>query len=588
MPTSSRGHILGLDGLRAIAIAGIVLYHLMPQQVPGGYLGVTLFFTLMGYLILVKNPDAVQGKPFYAGTYYKKKFLRLYPPLLMVLVLSSLALLVLYPSYPRRILPEVLSVLFGFNNFWQIAQNASYFTRLANSSPFTHLWFLGLTFQYYLIWPLLLLLLNRLRPRIRKFGLRRVCFYFLILLSFLSMLEAGLLYRPDHDPSRIYYGTDTRAFSLFLGMAAAFLPVRKPRAYFKAHRAAGLAIAIPAAFGILTLSLTLDGSSAANYRGLMQLASLLFALLMLMVIWMPSPLGRLLDHPILRAVGQSSYLIYLLMYPVIFFVSHCSQDSSHPLWKVLCLALIAVLTVGLSFLDRKLSALPLSGGSRHLTRRRIYPAFLLVCLLLCALQWKISGRAIAAQAKDQTQMEEELKSQQQQQDQRNADAQGGSNQADASRNYSVTAIGDSVLLDASSTLSDQIPGIYVDGKVSRQAWAVKDLINSLKEKNLLGNIIILHLGTNGAFRQSVGQEIIDQLGSDRQIYWVTVYAPGVAWAAQSNATIKALADANSNVHLIDWANYAKGHRSWFFSDGIHLKPDGQKAYAELIRTSCGL
>lgn len=139
MPTSSRGHILGLDGLRAIAIAGIVLYHLMPQQVPGGYLGVTLFFTLMGYLILVKNPDAVQGKPFYAGTYYKKKFLRLYPPLLMVLVLSSLALLVLYPSYPRRILPEALSVLFGFNNFWQIAQNASYFTRLANSSPFTHL-----------------------------------------------------------------------------------------------------------------------------------------------------------------------------------------------------------------------------------------------------------------------------------------------------------------------------------------------------------------------------------------------------------------------------------------------------------------
>ena len=84
------------------------------------------------------------------------------------------------------------------------------------------------------------------------------------------------------------------------------------------------------------------------------------------------------------------------------------------------------------------------------------------------------------------------------------------------------------------------------------------------------------------------QEIIDQLGSDCQIYWVTVYAPGVAWAAQSNATIKALADANSNVHLIDWANYAKGHRSWFFSDGIHLKPDGQKAYAELIRTSCGL
>ena len=269
-------------------------------------------------------------------------------------------------------------------------------------------------------------------------------------------------------------------------------------------------------------------------------------------------------------------------------VVKAKEDSSHPLWKVLCLALIAVLTVGLSFLDRKLSALPLSGGSRHLTRRRIYPALLLVCLLLCALQWKISGRAIAAQAKDQAQMEEELKSQQQQQDQRNADAQGDSNQADASRKYSVTAIGDSVLLDASSALSDQIPGIYVDGKVSRQAWAVKDLINSLKEKNLLGNIIILHLGTNGAFRRSVGQEIIDQLGSDRQIYWVTVYAPGVAWAAQSNATIKALAGANSNVHLIDWANYAKGHRSWFFSDGIHLKPEGQKAYADLIKTSCGL
>lgn len=589
MQASSRGHILGLDGLRALAITGIVLYHLMPQLVPGGYLGVTLFFTLMGYLILVKNPAAVQGKSFHAGAYYKKKFLRLYPSLLMVLLLSSLALLLLYPSYPRRILPEVLSVLFGFNNWWQIAQNASYFTRLSNSSPFTHLWFLGLTLQYYLIWPLLLLLLNRFRPRIRKLGLRRVCFWTLILLSLLSMLEAGLLYRPNQDPSRIYYGTDTRAFSLFLGMAAAFLPVRKPRAFFKRHRTAGHTISILAAIGILVLSLTLDGSSAANYRGLMQLASLLFALLMLMVIWMPSSLGQLLDHPILRMAGQSSYLIYLLMYPVIFFVGHCSQDSQAPLWRILCLLLIAGLSFGLRFLEQGLHSLSLSGRFRRLTYRYIFPTLLLTCLLLSAIQWQLSSHAIAAQAQDQAQMEKELKNQEELQDQRNATAQQEeSDNPAASQKYTVTAIGDSVLLDASSALSTQIPGIYVDGKVSRQAWAVSDMIASLQDKNLLGNTIILHLGTNGAFRQSVGQNIIDQLGSERQIYWVTVFAPSVPWAAQSNATIRALAAANSNVHLIDWANYAKGHRSWFFSDGIHLKPEGQKAYADLIKTSCGL
>lgn len=599
MQTTARGRILGLDGLRALAITGIVLYHLLPQSVPGGYLGVTLFFTLMGYLSLVRNPGAVRGEAFDFRTYYKKKVLRLYPSLLAVILLSCLALILLYPSYPKRILPEIGSILLGINNWWQISQNSSYFARLANSSPFTHLWFLGLTIQYYLLWPLLLVLLGRIRSRIKRFGLRRVCFWSLLLLAILSMLEAGLLYRPDRDPSRIYYGTDTRAFSFFLGMAAAFLPVRKPRAFLKVYPAAGYVVSSLSFLGLLCLCLTLDGSSAANYRGLMQLASILFAVLMLMVVWMPSSLGRLLELPPLSAIGRASYLIYLVMYPVLFFVNHCSKDSHSPLWPLLSLCVIGLLSALLYLLEQKFLKLFAGERPRRMAGRAVLLALLALCILVGAYQWRLSSRAIAALEADQKQLEENLKKQEALQAQRNANAQKGASKGQSSESNhpssdsqskagSVTAIGDSVMLDASGALAAQIPGIYIDGKISRQVRAADEVVRSLQEKNLLGDTVILHLGTNGSFRQNVGQELIDRLGSDRKIYWVNVYAPSAPWTGQCNATIKALAEANANVSLVDWASYAKGHTDWFYSDGIHLKPDGQKAYAAFLKSACGL
>ena len=146
-----------------------------------------------------------------------------------------------------------------------------------------------------------------------------------------------------------------------------------------------------------------------------------------------------------------------------------------------------------------------------------------------------------------------------------------------------TAIGDSVMLGAASVLEEEFPNAVIDAKESRQVWHGKELIDELKSENQLFEPVIIALGTNSPFSESSGQEILDDLGPDCTVYWVNAY--GIDWQEEVNATIESLAQKNANVHIIDWASTGAKHPEWFYDDGIHLNPDGQEGYAELIAES---
>ena len=211
----TNNHIYGLDGLRAIAIIGVTLFHMFPDTFQGGYLGTSLFFVLSGYLLAVTTDRRAEKGEFRVLSYYGKRLKRIYPALLLVLLITVGVYYIIDRGALGGIRPELLSVVGGYDNWWQIAQNADYFTKIANASPFTHLWFLSIEIQFYLIWPLIVMVVYRLLSRKRG---SNAGLYFMLIVTAISAIASVLMFTPGTDVTRIYYGTDTRLYALTFGV----------------------------------------------------------------------------------------------------------------------------------------------------------------------------------------------------------------------------------------------------------------------------------------------------------------------------------------------------------------------------------
>ena len=329
--------ISGLDGLRGIAILGVIGYHLAPGLFPGGFLGVNLFFILSGYLMAVTSRRAQARHSFHALAFYRRRARRIYPALVLCVCAALCAARLLTPDVLAGIRGEVISIFTGVNNWWQIAQNASYFTKITGTSPFTHLWSLAIEMQFYLVWPLLFWLYTALE---RRPGVGAVVWALLIAVSVLALF---LNIRPGEDSSRVYYGSDTRFFALLIGGLAGLWPQSKPA---RPTRRGGL---YASAFLLLLvlqvlLYLTADGQQPQTYRLLLFPSAVLGAALVLLCADYRFVFGKLLDLPPLSWLGQRSYELYLVQYPILFFVQR-AQPFSWQFGNTL-LALLLILLVG--------------------------------------------------------------------------------------------------------------------------------------------------------------------------------------------------------------------------------------------------
>lgn len=308
-----------LDVLRGIGIAGIVLYHLFPSVFPGGFLGVLLFFVLSGYLMFLTSEENRKKNNFHIGTYYKKRFLKIMPSLFAMVMIVCCYLTLTHSKQMAGIRQEIYSIFLGRDNWWQIRQNASYFSKIGNASPFTHLWFLAVEVQFYLLWPFMFLLY---RKGCQLIGGKKMCFFFL-LLALLSAGKMYALYTPGEDPSRVYYGTDTMAFPLFLGMfLGAFqenyrrIPNGKATIDCKARLFFPVLMLM-----ICALFLTIDGRYSFLYKGGMFGISLLFAFLIYLCETRTVSMRKSTENTLLSLLGQKSYGIYLWHYPIIILAA---------------------------------------------------------------------------------------------------------------------------------------------------------------------------------------------------------------------------------------------------------------------------
>ena len=594
--------IPGLDGLRTLAIVGVTLFHLMPQVFKGGYLGVSLFFVLTGYLLAYTCERSCQRGKFHLILYYLKRIKRIYPSLLLVILVTVGVYSLWAPKVVTAVRAEVVSVLLGYNNWWQIAQNADYFTRLTNQSPFTHLWFLGIELQYYLVWPVYLIFYTGLCHMYgKKTGIAVTAFCGLAAATLMP-----LMYQPGADVTRLYYGTDTRVYALLLGAAMGFYHANFA---FKVQRGPGLtALQYGAFIALLAVTIAayflLDGQNPWTYQGGMLAMTIGFCLMLALTSDRKLAIGKILDLPVLSWLGKKSYGIFLWQYPVIFLfqymkwntaVSFAGIDMPEVMPYVVPAAEIALIIVLAIWTDALLGCFSaIRGVSRKSYRIAVRIALIFLISVPGFAMMGYGCKGIWESAEYKTTDTAELKARLQQNEEalRQQEKEVKEPQPPlppkAVDLRGIACIGDSVMLGSAMEIKQVLPDCYIDAKVSRYVGAGLEIAQGMEAQGRLGKVVLIALGTNGPLDgqyEEQTQALLKYLGPDRRIFWVNVYCPNTGWQDSNNAYLEKIKAEYPNVTIIDWCSLISKHPEWLSGDGIHPDTAGTKEYAKLIHNT---
>ncbi|KRN78818.1 acyltransferase family protein [Fructilactobacillus lindneri] len=614
-PTKHR-FITGFTGLRALAVICVILYHFNPNLFSGGYLGVPVFLTLSGYLVtdhLISEYSATGN--FSYGHFWYKRLKRLYPTLIVMLFVTAAYITLFQRNLLANLWQSVVTNLTYVYNWYEIANGQSYFQNFAGSmSPFTHLWTLAIEGQFYLIWPLITVLLLSIFNK-RKHGSlnKRSVFYVAIGLSLLSVILMAVLFKPGADPSRVYYGTDTRMFSILLGAALAVIwpsnrvikrPNQNQTRFFDITGLLGM-------IGMLVIVFTVGAQSTFLYHGGMFLFSCFTVLAMWAIVSNASHWNNLMTNPVFDWIGSRSYEIYVYQLPVfVFFGDKFKDVADHQLlYGIIEIILIVVISelsyrfVGNPFAKynyKSIFSKILSLLSKIRLRGIIFGLIMLLGTLGIfqstiinpkqANHTKLanhiqenakeaksynknlaknikSGKKVKRSAKDEAQIKKDGLS---------------AAQLKEAQNLSGSAVGDSVMLAGRDDLQKIFPRLYIDAQVSRQSASAVPEIRSLDKKGLLGNNVIIGLGTNGNVSPETVKQIMSTVGSKRQAFWINAHVPTQPWQNQVNDTLNKAAGKYKNLHIIDWNGYVEKHPEWLYSDQAHHNTEGAPKYASFI------
>ena len=612
---SSR-YMSGLDGLRALAVIGVIFYHLTPHILPGGFLGVPIFFVLSGYLIsdLLIQEFEQNGK-ISLKQFWKRRLNRLYPALVTMLILVTGWITIFERSLLLNIRNMILTSLVYLNNWWQISQGASYFDRFTTPSPFVHLWSLAIEGQFYLIWPVIVVFAIVFIKR------NDWIFYTFIGVSILSALLMAILYVPGADPSRVYYGTDTRAFSLLIGSALAFIwPSTKLKKNLpNAGRVTLDAVGVLSLGLLIWLMVQLMDSDPFTYYGGIFIFSLISGILVAVVAHPATWLAKLLSLQPLKWIGQRSYGLYLWQYPVmILYEVKVGDTSLHPLRHLIIQITLIILISEASYrfvempfkklnIREVLNWNVIADHGKSLWRNQTITGKMHkvgIVLLSLILIISLVGFTVApvGDSPGKIRLAAQLKANQTKIDKQKQDLIKQKNkkveesavreplfgltpeQMEEAGELKVTLIGDSVMLSVVNPVEQLFPKAVIDGVIGRQLYQTVPVIESLKQEDKLGNPVVIALGTNGAFTDKQMDDLLAAVGDSKKVYLVNTQVPK-NWKNSVNQGISSAAKRHSNVEVIDWNSYSQNHSDWFYEDGVHPNETGAEEYTKLIATS---
>ena len=613
------GYLPGLDGLRALAVIGVLLYHADLSWMPGGFLGVDVFFVLSGFLIttLILEEFERSGRIDFAK-FYLGRARRLLPPLLLVLAVVAVAAAVFYRDVASQVRADTIASLFYVNNWWYVFNESSYFEFIGRPPLLKHLWSLAVEEQFYLIWPAIAYLVVR---RLGRRGLLAVALVLAVLsTAWMIVLSVRGGFPEYADPSRAYFGTDSHAMGLLTGAALATVwrPGRLKAPLTRGATAVITGAGIAALLTVVWFFLFVGEFTPWLYRsgGFLVLA-LCVALLIAMATHPASPLGGWLGTQPWRYVGQRSYGLYLWHWPI-FMVTRPQLDV--PLDGVPLLVLRLALTFGLAELSFRFVEMPIRRGAidrwvhawraargaertRATRRGATVLASVLAGVLVVGFALSTAPAPTAAQGlapdvaaamgvADGGPTEVSL-------DDVDPAAAGPSagpsasedageeEPAAANPNGRLSAIGDSVMLGARTILKDVIPGTKVDAAVSRFPGAFIGRLKRYVKADRLADVVVLHPGTNGVLPEDMMRDMLDVLADTPRVVVVNNNMPR-SWRPPNNKVIDKVVPDYPNAVIADWYAASKDHPEYFVSDGVHLTGAGARAYAKLIKKSAGL
>ncbi len=603
----ARRYMPGLDGLRALAVLAVIAYHLNLPWAPGGLLGVCIFFVLSGYLItdiLVtqwKTSGGMNLKDFWLG-----RARRLLPALFVMLAGVIIWLSFYDPSRLSSLWNDVWAAVFYSSNWWLIFHQVSYFDSFGPPSPLGHLWSLAVEEQFYLVWPLLLGLGLRYVPR------RGRLIRLITVLAIISAAAMAIIYQPGLDPSRVYYGTDTRAFALLVGAVLALVwPSRKlspalPSRHRKILDAAGGTALL---LVLLMIGQSNQYQSFLYYGGLL-LFSIVSAVLVAVLAHPASRLGRLFSIPPLRWLGVWSYGIYLWHYPVIVLTSPGVNTGGLNITLAFAQTVLSITLAAVSwyFIEDPIRHgrwqkywERLSYGLRWRPRYfgvRGKTTAVSIILIVSVFILALSGCSMISQAQQQSSPAEVVSETDQTATTAGPESPGSEENGVATQagtetvnqgaekngvltGKGVTVIGDSVMVEVGLELKKLFPDILVDAAIGRQMYQAPQIIKNLKDQGRLGKTVVIELGANGAFTEKQFMDILNLLGNDRRIVVINTRVPK-PWESVVNQILAQTAATAPNIELVNWYSASSGHNEYFYADGVHLQAAGVQAYVALV------
>jgi len=568
-------YIPAIDGLRALAVIAVMLYHLGFTWIPGGFLGVDLFFVISGYVITRLLLDSIeQSGGLDLRGFYLARARRLLPALLFTVTTTTIAIGIWAPDTIKRFLTDIPFALTGTMNWWLVARQQDYFESIGRAPLLQHTWSLAVEAQFYLLWPLILYFV------LKRLGKNRIPIAALIIAgaSGVALLLVSLSLDASNTSkvSHVYFGTDTHSIGLFLGaaLAVSWIPQNFTTNVTKKAQDFIDGIGVFGFIGIIATFLLIDETKPTLYKIAFPLAALFGASIIMSVVHPASRFAPILQNPVLVWIGQRSYAIYLWHW-IIFQVTRPAVDLAGQMWALYALRILIVFAladISLRYVEQPIRRGALKNwttGLKYRTKKERTTqtrTFALAFIVVFALAAVVSVRAISIGNEQRAAIEESL----------------GSTEISivAPVDEGLWVTGDSVILGIRATLGAQEPIALINARIGRQAPELLEVMRSDKAE-VADSPVIFNLGNNGVLNRSDVEAIFEVVKYQSQIIVVNA-AVDRPWREANNALVAEIAKQYPAVTLIDWSAISTGHPEYFAPDGIHLVPTGVAVYVEEI------
>ena len=606
MSNNKSKYLPSIDSLRALAVLAVIIYHVDVNYLPGGFLGVDLFFVLSGYLIsslIIKEYRKTGSLNLY--NFYIRRARRLLPAVYFMITVG-LVVMVLFNEVLLR--KSHLDAIFGYiysSNWWYIFHKLDYFDSFGAQSPFKHLWSLAIEEQFYMVFPLLFLLVNRKKKS--KDGTYKLNknFLYVVLGLILVSLIAHILLFDINNISRIYFGTDTRAFSLLVGVVGAILyPMERLHARVTPQE--NMIYSVVSLVSIATLITVMIYTSEYNtllYRGGFLLVAILGLIVIISSGKQHTLMSRLLSFKPVVFIGKISYSLYLWHFPVLVLTTPVSEiGNPNIIFVVLRVILTFVLaTASYVFVETPIRKLGFKNyinvifkklKKRPRRSRKVYAG--VVGLVSILFLMGIFGKSVPfistafvkeMEANKETQFvnngNNKDNNQEKSSDSNKDNKDNKEDKNNSDKKYSsVLVMGDSLTVDIGEKFQELYPGAVIDGKIGRQLYVAVEEAKSYSKYNNENSAIIFQLGTNGPFTESQIEELVKEFDK-ADIYFVNIKVPR-AWEKTVNTALKEAQEKHSNVKIIDWYSVANSTKDLFEPDRVHLNQAGIAEMVTLI------